>query len=216
LKHRSNCLPGIGIAILTALYLAACGDTGGSTIPVMYSCAPDVPGIVLYYSINAYTGDVGGRTIADGNCDSVVLANLETGAGTVDNKHAFASFDAGHAIADMPARYLFSDSLPVFGPDGCTVIANSWADLVDGTIDRTLEATGVLPAGSAWWSGSDADGTLADFPADYTCSGFSDDTTGSGAIGVSNRKDASWIRSGEKSCADSYYFLCTGVYTPAP
>ncbi len=68
-------------------------------------------------------------------------------------------------IRDMPTMYDVPANFPITGPTGMK-IADNWADLLDGQIDRSLEEAGLLPLSTYWWSGSFADGS---FDADHGC-----------------------------------------------
>jgi hypothetical protein len=99
----------------------------------------------------------------------------------------------------MPSNYDVASELAIRSPNGA-VIANNWLDLLDGTINTRLGDSGVLSgAGSNWWSGSDADGSVADSGA--TCAGW---TGGNyGRVGSGWRTDNMWIA----TPSDSY--VCT-------
>lgn len=117
-------------------------------------------------------GNLGGRAGADALC--AASANRPAGYA---NARAFISVGTGDAIADMPGNYGVPTTGTITGPTG-TLIANDWADLLDGSIADTLENVGVTDA--AWWSGSNDDGSLhADNCTGWTATGVIDGRGGS-------------------------------------
>ncbi len=125
--------------------------------------APDpgyVPAKIYMFSAGLHTGDLGGRTGADVLASAAVSgAGL---AGTTRYAHAFISVSASDCIANMPSTYGFPSNIPVYAPNGTTLIASNWSDLLDSSIPLSLESalpginSGVMPY---WWTGSSADET---------------------------------------------------------
>ena len=119
-------------------------------------------GAIVMYNAGNLNGNLGGRAGADATCQA--SGNRPAGYA---NARAFLSVAAGDAIADMPGNYGVPTAGTITGPTG-TLIANNWADLLDGSISASLIAAGVGTGDWAWWSGSNNDGTLA---ADH-CTGW--------------------------------------------
>ena len=161
------------VLIAGLLFFAGCSDDTAAA-PV---------NIMLFSTTNQYDGNLGGRAGADAKC---AADNKPAGRKTV---HAFISVSAADCISNMPATYGFPANVPVVAPDG-TVIADNWADLLDGSIDVTLNDAGVLLGnkGTPWWSGS----TTAGYLNTYNCSGWTT-TNGSGYFGIPDRVDSFWI-----------------------
>ena len=130
------------------------------------------------------------------------------------NVVAFISVAASDEIRDLPANFTVPTDGPMVGPTGL-VVANNWADLLDGSIARSLADAGVMAAiGLGWWTGSNVDGAVAM----ATCTTWSNGTNSvSGAYGILSATDTTWIHSGSATngapCNASLALLCLG-YTP--
>ncbi len=122
-------------------------------VPVAPQIAPQAPLILYEESAAHHNGKLGGRTGADGLCQA--SANRPAG---YTSYRAFISVDADDEIRDMPGNYRVPTNVPIQSLNG-TVIANDWADLLDGSITVTLETAGVL-TDWLWWSASWTDGSL--------------------------------------------------------
>jgi hypothetical protein len=145
---------------------------------------------------------IGGRSGADQICTAARPASITS---TATNVHALLSVDSSDTIANMPTNYgLYSDSI-VISPTS-VILANNWADLLNGTISTTLVDAHVTSA-SFWYSGANSDGT---FNAN-NCSGWSA-TSGSpsrGAYGQTDLTTSSWISAGTAVCGlSTYHVLC--------
>lgn len=113
-----------------------------------------VPGNLVLYLGAISDGNIGPRSSADAFC----AANLPTG---FSNYHAFISYSAADSIANMPVNYGIPNTLPILSATN-VLIANNWADLMDGSIAASLSSSGVTPSND-WWSGAEnADGTHLD------------------------------------------------------
>ena len=160
------------------------GDDGGSG----GSSTPEEPQkIVLFGTAATFSGSLGGRTGADAK----VAADAARPSGLTE-VHAFLSVSETDSIKDFPETYGFSPELPIVGPDGVTVIADNWADLLDGTIASSLGRMGVVEdgKGEVWWSGSNADGSASQ----HTCNGWTDESGDThGTAGYADMDDGAWI-----------------------
>jgi len=164
---------------------------GGATAIVMYRVDD-----------NLRDGNLGGRAGADALC--AASANAPAGYA---NYRAFISVDANDEIRDMPGNYGVPTAGAIAGPTG-TLIANNWADLLDGSIANSLETAGVLGATFlAWRSGSNDDGSLDA----NNCLGWTSNAGGEqGAAGRRDRTNAEWIDNNiAPFCsADQVYVVC--------
>lgn len=157
--------------------------------------------IVLYQANSAMgiSGAIGGRTGADTLCQNA--GNKPVG---YSNYRAFISVSATDEIRDMPTNYGVPTSYAVRSPSN-VLIANNWADLLDGTIGTTLTAAGVQVGGPLdWWSGSSSSGALV---AGIHCDSWTNPTVG----GVAGRFDSSgstWITNAYNSCSYPGNLLC--------
>jgi hypothetical protein len=104
-----------------------------------------------------------------------------------DNVHAFISVDNNDEIRDMPTKFGLPTYVPIKGPTD-SVIADNWADVLDGSIDQTLQNAGIATTG--WWSGSFSDGSIAP----NNCLSW-DSGTDTGRIGYVGMTDGNWINS---------------------
>lgn len=167
------------LVVCSVFFVVGCGGNGGGT---------DRPEkLYLFGTAVGYTGDLDGRTGADAKC--LTDANMPADATVA---YAFISVTENDCIANMPANYNFPADIPIVAPDGVTVIADNWADLLDGDIDVSLGIDKVLPESkdAIWWSGSDLDGTLnADNCNGWTENGVLID----GRVGRSDTTGQSWI-----------------------
>ena len=157
------------------------------------------PTAIYIYSAGQYDGNLGGRAGADALCQAVATPPFP-----VTTVRAFISVSSIDTIAAVvPSVY---HGLPVYDHSGTNSISASWSDLWDGTIDMTLGAAGVLPAGLEWWNGSNTDGTLNL----ENCVGWTTTAAGNtGMRGNTNFVDANWINWTASSCDwAGNYLLC--------
>lgn len=164
-------------------------DTSGWTTSV-----PELPQRLVIFSVAGVSGAIGGRSGADVLCGQGAqgMPGLPLNATT----RAFLSVDSIDSIANMPARYGVPTDRKVTGPN-LTVIADNWADLMDGTIDTTLLDAGAMTA-NTWYSGSYSDGSVAT----STCNGWTQASGGSGRYGFHSTTTSAWISSGEGLCGN--------------
>jgi hypothetical protein len=123
---------------------------------------------------------------------------------------AFISVSAGDDIASMPKNYGVPTDKIIISTTNIK-IADNWFDLLDGTIDETLNKAGV--ANNFWWSGSDVNGGYPDFKSmastSTNCANWTDGTNSSwGNEGATNKTDSSWIYDGYIVCNNSLHVLC--------
>ncbi|TAN41309.1 MAG: collagen-like protein [Nitrospirae bacterium] len=147
--------------------------------------APSVPvtNIILYRHETTYNGNLGGRAGANTKC----IASVNKPAG-YSNFAAFISVNATDTIAGRQAFSGLDISRTIRSTNG-TIIANNWADLLDGSIDVSLNAAGIT--GSYWNSGTKADGTLGE-----TCSAWTVGVSGTGPLldwGSESVTNTTWI-----------------------
>ncbi len=89
------------------------------------------------------------------------------------------------------------------------VVANSWADLWDGSIDLPIDRsqTGALidSSTSGVWAGTNDDGTAHA----SNCTSWTDPTAGASAVvGKSTASNGTWIEDTTKTCDNSAYLYC--------
>lgn len=164
---------------------------------------PTQPTRLVLFDGGGVSGAIGGRAGADVLCGQA--AQTATGIPVSATTRAFLTVSAADEIRDYPLIYEVPTDRPVTGPNW-NVIADNWADLLDGTIDQSLVAAGAQTATNFWYTGSTSDGAVSP----YTCSGWTDGTTFlDGRYGRTQETDDRWISNGEATCgAISYHVLC--------
>lgn len=161
---------------------------------------PTMPRRLVMYKAGGVSGAIGGRPGADVLCGQAAMG--KAGVPLHATTRALLSVDVGDTIALMPILYGVPTDRMITGPNW-SVIADDWADLLDGSIDMTLSAAGVMFG--VWYSGSLADGTLAA----ETCSGWTDGSGSSGRYGFQLSTGVEWISSGSALCGNPLYdVLC--------
>ncbi len=164
---------------------------------------PALPSRLVLFDGGGISGPIGGRSGADVLCGQT--AQTATGIPLNATTRAFLSFSASDEIRDFPTLYGVPTDRPVTGPNW-NVIADDWADLLDGTIDQSLLDAGAQATTNFWYSGSFSDGAVTP----YTCSGWTDGTTlFDGRYGSTQLTSGSWIDTGEATCGlNAYHVLC--------
>ena len=166
--------------------------------------------IILYSAGGRYTSNLAGRTGADDICQS--STNKPDGYANI---HAFLSVNSTDEIRDMPDKYGMPTGIPITSLNG-TMIADDLKDLLDGSIDVTLRAAGVVDVSwYYWWSGSKPDGSVA---VDYrnfelTCHSWTvgDYYSPLGGVGATFINVSYWMYAGAMGCDSGYntnYVLC--------
>ena len=90
-----------------------------------------VPTKIYMFSAGLHTGDLGRRAGADAQAEAAVAgAGL---AGPVRYAHAFISANSFDCIANMPFIFDIPPNLPIYAPNGTTLIANNWGELLDNS-----------------------------------------------------------------------------------
>ena len=147
------------------------------------------------------------RADIDAICEN---ARMETypylPCGTV---RAFISVSATDDIEGMASNYGVPLNKRIVGPSGVE-IASNWLDLLDGSINETLNHADIAP--NEWWSGSDEHGKylpLSSCAGCNTCSGWtSETTTMTGMTGDHNKTDSAWMSDQLRRCDKKYFLLC--------
>jgi hypothetical protein len=146
-----------------------------------------------------------GRAGLDAVCLAAQTA-LDIEGGT---PRALISVSAADDIADFPALYGLPSDI-AFASRGGEVIADAFADLLDGSIDLSIEAAGILEGEpDLWFTGSNADGTASV----NTCEGwtFEDfDNSIRANYGYTGATDSDWLASNSTATcsAGQYHVLC--------
>jgi len=120
-------------------------------------------GKVIFATSKTYVGDLGGIAGADDKCNTLAMEATLANAG---NFMAWLSTDD-----TSPAARMTPHDLPYVLTDGTTVIAESWADLIDGSLAAKIDRTeaGTVIANGGWaWTGTTAKGE----PSVPSCEGW--------------------------------------------
>lgn len=181
---------------------AAQPTDGGCVLPQVQGATGCVTPLVLFRG-GGISGPAGGRDGIDALCASA-RTSLSIAANSASG---FVSVSDADEIRDLPTSRGFATNVPIVGPTG-KIIANDWADLLDGTIGLSLQDADVLqPATAFWYSGSTAAGALTN----TNCGGFTGVGVGDGTYGYYTKTDDTWIDIGTATCGLSgYSFLCLG------
>jgi hypothetical protein len=148
----------------------------------------------------------GGRTGLDAAC----RAAATTKSISKPSIHALISVAEGDEIRDMPSNYEIPAQVPIVGPTDI-VIANGWADLLDGSIATTLLSAEVVPVvGLMWLSGSTESGALDE----QNCQGWTYGGTHNtirARFGSTSSTSSDWISNGVATApcsSDAFRVLC--------
>lgn len=168
-----------------------------------------IPGtIYLYATIKTYRGNMAelaasARLVLDSYCEP--LKNISTNDVPINRFRAFISITENDAIANFPTLYNVPTNWKICSISK-KVIAYSWYDLLDGSINTKLEAAGV--SDSFWWSGSFFDGQ---FDPTNNCQYWTNGTNKAlGKAGAHNALDESWISGDTRNCNNALKLLCIG------
>jgi hypothetical protein len=183
------------------------GGEGGSDEAGGAAGSGNTPAIIVFDAGTANTGATfSGRAGLDNLCLTAKNAQSIPGG----TPHALISVSAVDDIADFPALYGLPTDRP-FASVGGDVIADDFADLLDGTIDMSIEEAGILLGEPGlWFTGSNADGTASE----NTCEGWT--TTQHSSVspranyGYTGNTNSWWLDgSSTATCAAAqYHVLC--------
>lgn len=192
LDNRANCDGDYDTGCETDI-TADNDNCGGCGVTCDATCTPG--GCVRYVFVTdeISNGNLGGVTGADATCQQ------EADAAGLDGTY-FAWLSSNSVT---PAGRFLQSSVPYVRPDG-TVVADDWADLLDGSLGApiNLNAAGASPAAPTCgtdrvWTNANTDGTL--FSASWTCSNW---TTGGGVghVGDMDDTNSGWTNTTGAAC----------------
>ncbi|MFW5861710.1 MAG: hypothetical protein ACOCWZ_05615 [Spirochaetota bacterium] len=164
-------------------------------------------GVIYIFSVGSFKGDMvtmtapSAREELDAKC--ATLKEEQQPQLNVTHVKAFISISDMDSIKNFPAIHGLPLDWPVKSPDG-TLVAYSFSDLMDGTINKTLQDAGVSP--SSWWSGSLQDGRYDD---GVTCSDWtSASPLEKGRIGEVDSLNTEWLYGGKPACRSTHELIC--------
>jgi len=152
--------------------------------------------VAFIYQATLANGELGGRVGADGICDTK-KPNEMLGF----NIRAFLSVTAFDEIRDMSANYGVPTANLFLSLEGIQ-IGNNFADLLDGSIDQSLNESNVISTGTTdWWSGSTQIGSISN-----TCGGWTS-VLNNGTTGDATQTNG-WLSEADAPCAAARPLLC--------
>ncbi|HXI58029.1 MAG TPA: hypothetical protein VNO55_18315 [Polyangia bacterium] len=173
------------------------------------SCLP----AIYMFPATGMSGAIGSRASANARCVAAA-ANFSFPHTQVV---AFISFSATDEIRDLPSTASVPTNRPFVGWRKTNtlgaVVADNWADLLDGTIKTDFVSAGIYndqdPTNfNNWFSGSFSDGSL-----DQNCNGWQLSSGNTGNYGNPYQPDKRWIENRTGLCGGTYDLMCLG-YTP--
>lgn len=173
--------------------------TAAPTANLTLTYVPPPSYVTLYFG-DTSTGNIGPRSSADALC----IANLPFG---FTNYHAFIGYSASDSIANFPTNYGVPINTPIQSVTN-TIIANDWADLMDGSIAVALDVAGVSPTYN-WWSGvENADGTHIDGTT-FDCNDWTSNSNAVGGNeGFRSTVNSTWMDGFVAACDQPIAVLC--------
>jgi hypothetical protein len=148
-----------------------------------------------------YSGRLGLDAVCESAKEALALAGV--------SPRALISVGPADQIADFPSLYGLPIDRPFAGPGGA-IIASDFADLLDGSIDLSLEQAGIITSEPGFWfTGSEPDGTAsANDCAGWTFSEL--DQTIRANYGHTYDTDSWWLGgNATASCgAGQYHIVC--------
>jgi hypothetical protein len=159
---------------------------------------PTTDHVKVFITSGAYTGRIPGLGLdaADTTCTTVAAGAGLTGTWTAwlsDN-----TTDAANRIND-------GGGVTPFKLINGTVVANSYGDLVDGTLDAPIlidESGNDVVGGFEVWTATSANGTNSG--VDSCLEWTTNDVAESGRVGLANQMDANWTDTGVDNTCDVF------------
>ncbi len=196
MKKHIMAVLAVSICLSTLINFASCKDTGNEINPLILALASQPePAVYLFQVSTSHNGDFLADASARADLDQLALTAYETSFSNLrcSEVHAFISIAADDEIRDLA----IPDDLPVKSPNG-TVIADNRADLLDGSIDTSLDAAGVVENFvTSYWTGATFDGGLHA----WNCINWTSGTGASnGTTGSSTSTSETWLINAAVSC----------------
>lgn len=157
------------------------------------------PPKVVFHTSQGYQGNLGGLAGADAICQTHAEA-----AGLSGSYMAWLS-----DLTDSPSTRFTQATVPYVLVDG-TKIADSWSDLVDGTLQHPIDRDelGGYYQGNYAWTGTEPDGTPTTNPG-YLCENWtSSEMVNYGIRGAEYGSDTTWTRHSGGFCEYYHSIYC--------
>ena len=149
--------------------------------------------LILYSLGDPHDGNLGGRSGGDALC--AASTNKPSG---YENYRVFISVNAADEIRDMPSNYAVPTNMRIVSKNG-TIVADNWADLLDGSIDVTLRSAGVTSR-DYWRSGSQAGGAVV---TGGSCAEWTRSTGSIAYLGSPDYTDDRWFYNNHDDCTNN-------------
>ena len=163
------------------------------------TAACKLAGKVVFVTSEAYDGALGGLPGADDKCNTLAMEAELANAG---------SFLAWLSAEDKsPMSRMVHHDQPYLLLDGQTIIADSWTDLTDGSLDAPImiDELGMVAPDNAAWTGTSASGE----PAAPTCKGWTSAKKGDpGLRGLLGAVNEEWSDAAATSCGYAARLIC--------
>ena len=191
----------------TTYYFNVVIRDGDNNVSAYNTTSATTRGVIYIFSVGTFQGNMVTMTTssARGELDSMCAELKEEKFPELQANHvvAFISISDADAIKNFPALHGVPMDWTVRSPDG-TLVAYSWDDLIDGSINVELQNAGV--SSSFWWSGSNADGT---YDITASCDSWTiGDNSRQGRSGAHNRINSEWLSESTRNCNNSLHLIC--------
>jgi len=156
-------------------------------------------GKVVFVTSEAYDGALGGLPGADDKCNTLAM---EAGLANAGSFLAWLS-----AEGKSPASRMVHHDVPYLLLDGQTIIATSWTDLTDGTLNNpiTIDELGMVASDNSVWTGTTAAGEATS----PSCKGWTSPKKGDpGLRGILGAVNKEWSDSAAASCGYGARLIC--------
>jgi len=159
--------------------------------------------LIVMFSSVVTGGDIPGVGPARAKATDWCLDSVGTITCAHNSSEAFISISAADEIRDMPTTYTVPTDQPI-GSEAGNIIANDWADLLDGSIDMSLEAADIVDG--YYWTASTSAGV---FDATNNCTGFTSSGAGvNGTYGDNTSATGTWLDADTDTCNNEIKILC--------
>jgi hypothetical protein len=186
----------LAIQLVCATLLLATCERSNMYDLAKYGLPPQT--VIYIFPISQQLGNFGGRNNADNLCYQQGIAyHTLVKASTVKALVSYSVVDELRFL--VPVQYWYFPVIGISSTMTLTTISSSWFDLLGGVfVNPIIDSVGL--AGNSFWSGSNADGSVA---ATETCSQWQDSSSSFyGRYGVNGFYD------GSAFCSNTYYVLC--------
>lgn len=155
----------------------------------------------VFVTNTTYTGNIGGLSGADSNCQS--QADAASLGGTWKAWLSDASTNASSRLSQSIVPYV--------KVDGTTVVVNNWSDLTDGSLNSAInkDQYGNTQSGLDVWTNTDTSGNRIASVTSYTCTNWSSSSNRVRSYyGDSGYTNIQWTNQGYNTCNKTFRLYC--------